>query len=244
MNKKLIIITAIAGLVSLSGTFAIGFLTKGAPASQGSDESGLNQETLIGQEAVNQLQPEAGTFSAIGTGGSKTRKAMTEKQLESLVYEIRENIREYNKKLEGLEAWEQRLEVSQDMLKKDIETLNNLRIELASMVAHLKSEREKLLNSRIEIAQAEQTNLMSIAATYDKMDASSASKILVNMCASIGQTQSKVFGDKSSNIDDAVKILYYMTERTKAKLLAELVASEPKLAAILCQRLKQIVEGK
>jgi flagellar motility protein MotE (MotC chaperone) len=43
-------------------------------------------------------------------------------------------------------------------------------------------------------------------------------------------------------IDDAVKILFYMTERTKAKLLAEMVTSEPKLAAILCQRLKRIVE--
>jgi hypothetical protein len=35
-----------------------------------------------------------------------------------------------------------------------------------------------------------------------------------------------------------------MTERTKAKLLAELVTSEPKLAAVLCERLKEIVEQK
>jgi hypothetical protein len=35
-----------------------------------------------------------------------------------------------------------------------------------------------------------------------------------------------------------------MTERTTAKLLGELTNSEPKLAAFLTQRLKQIVEGK
>jgi hypothetical protein len=39
-----------------------------------------------------------------------------------------------------------------------------------------------------------------------------------------------------------VKILHYMTERTKAKVLAELVTSEPQLASLLCQRLKQISE--
>jgi flagellar motility protein MotE (MotC chaperone) len=43
-------------------------------------------------------------------------------------------------------------------------------------------------------------------------------------------------------MDDAVKILHYMTERTKAKVLAELVTSEPKLAAVLCEKLKQVVE--
>jgi hypothetical protein len=41
-----------------------------------------------------------------------------------------------------------------------------------------------------------------------------------------------------------VKILHYMTERTKAKLLAEMVNSEPKLTAALCERLKQIAEVK
>jgi flagellar motility protein MotE (MotC chaperone) len=46
----------------------------------------------------------------------------------------------------------------------------------------------------------------------------------------------------ATGFDDAVKILHYMGERTKAKLLAELVNTEPKLAASLCERLKQINE--
>ena len=50
-------------------------------------------------------------------------------------------------------------------------------------------------------------------------------------------------GKAYSSFDDAVKILYYMSERTKAKLLAEVATSEPALAAALCKRLKQIVEG-
>ena len=54
--------------------------------------------------------------------------------------------------------------MAQDTLKKDIENLDNLRVELASTVASLKEERDKLLKSRLEIAQAEKTNLTSIAA--------------------------------------------------------------------------------
>ena len=78
---------------------------------------------------------------------------------------------------------------------------------------------------------------MTLAATYDKMDAASASKILTNM----SQAQSGEYGG-GGNLNDAVKILHYMGERTKAKLLAELAASEPELAAYFCKKLKQVIE--
>jgi hypothetical protein len=236
---------AAAGLLSFAGAFAFAWLTKAAPPSQSPSEPEPSQPILVSQETLGLPQPETSMSSTIGAGDSKTRRAMTEEQLKRLVYEIRENIREYNNKLQGLKAWEQRLQMAQDMLKNDIESLNNLRIELTSTVARLKSEQDKLLKSRTKIAQAEKTNLMSIAAAYDRMDASSASKILTNMCVSgDAEAQNKVFGGKGSNMDDAVKILHYMTERTKAKLLAELVNSEPKLAALLCKQLKQTIEGK
>ena len=145
----------------------------------------------------------------------------------------------------ALGVQERRLQVAQDVLKEDIESLNTLRIELASTIANLKSERDKLLKSRLEIDQTEKTNLVSIAATYDKMDVSGASKILTNMCGkqNTSEMQAVGAGNVSSSFDDAVKILHYMTERTKAKLLAELATSEPALAAAMCKRLKQIVEG-
>ena len=73
-------------------------------------------------------------------------------------------------------------------------------------------------------------NLISIAATYDKMEPEPAGIIL----ASISQAR-----DGSS--DDAVKILHYMGDRTKGELLAGLAGSEPELAAYFCKKLKQIV---
>lgn len=241
MTRKRIIMIAAAGLISFSGAFVLAWLTtKPAPISQAGEpnQAILATSNHIGEPAEEGLPPPE---TSIATDG-QTKKTMTEKQLESLVYDVREKIQNYNSKLQDLEVREQRLQVTQETLKKDIETLNNLRIELASIVANLKAERDKLLKSRVEISQAEKANLISIAATYDKMDAGRAGEILSNMCAS--QTKQGDIGELSSSFNDAVKILHYMTERTKAKVLAELVASQPKLAAMLCERLKQIVEIK
>jgi len=240
VSKKLIIITAAAGLVSFAGAFVLGWLNK-PPLASGPDESG--QPTLAGGGAVPELpQPGAGVIGAVGTASDIEKKAMTEKQLKNLVFEVREKVQEYNNKLLDLEVREQRLQMAQDTLKQDIENLNDLRIELATIVANLKDERDKLLKSTLEVAQTEKANLVLIAASYDKMDASSAGKIVISMCTS--QTQPDKVDSQSSGFDEAVKILYYMTERTKAKLLAELTNTEPRLAAFLTQRLKQIVEGK
>jgi flagellar motility protein MotE (MotC chaperone) len=70
-----------------------------------------------------------------------------------------------------------------------------------------------------------------MAATYDKMNPASAGTILTNMSKA-----------KTGSPNDAVKILHYMGDRTKANLLAELANSEPVLAAYFCQKLKQITE--
>jgi len=240
VSKKLIIITAAAGLVSFSGAFVLGWLTKPSPSSH-PDES--VQPTLADVGAVPELaQTEAGVIGAVGTVSDSEKKAMTEKQLKNLIFEVREKVQEYNDKLQSFEVREQRLQMAQDTLKEDIKNLNNLRIELTSIVANLKDERDKLLKSRLEVAQTEKDNLVLIAASYDKMDSSSAGKIMISMCTS--QTQPDKVDSQSSGFDEAVKILYYMTDRTKAKLLAELTNTEPKLAAFLTQRLKQIVEGK
>lgn len=231
MNKKLIIIVAAAGLISFGGMFAFAWFTKPSAKSLGTEEP---QSTPAAEETIPELpHPQITTVGTDDTIDRKIKKAMTEKQLKSLVYEVREKIQEYGNKLEELKLREQRLQMVQDTLKKDIEQLDNLRIELTSTVASLKNERDKLLKSKVEIAQEETNNLMSIAAAYDKMDTEAAGRILTNM----NQTQ-------NNNADDAVKILYYMTDRTRAKLLAQLATSEPKLAAYFCQRLKEIVQRK
>jgi hypothetical protein len=221
-----------AGLVSFVGMFIFSWFTGGEAVSP------PTVKPFVGPtgEPSGRLTIEPGMISTAGPVGSDMKKTMTEKRLNSLVYEVREKIQEYSGKLQDLEVREQRLRTAHNMIKKDIEELDKLRIELASTVASLKSERDKLLKSRVEIAKAEKDNLITMAAAYDKMDSTSAGKILTSM------SKMQKGGVGGSNLDDAVKILHYMTERTKAKLLAELVTTEPQLAALLCQKLKQIIE--
>ncbi len=235
MNKKRIIIIATACLVSFSGMFALAWLTAKAPASQHTD---ANNPALATVEPNEALKPPP--LAAYAAADDELKRTMTEQRLQSLVYEVREKTHLYDSKLKALEFREQRLQVAHDTLQKDIENLENMRVELALLVANLKSERDKLLNTRVEIEQSEKANLTSIAAAYDKMDAASASKILSGMC--ISAKDGTAIGNKG--LDDAVKILRYMTERTTAKVLAEMVNTEPKLAALICQRLKQVTEGK
>ena len=239
MSKKLIIITASAGLVSFAGAFILGWLTKPAPTGPPDGPSGA---AVASMATIPEMpRPVIDMTKNIGTVSGNERTSMTEKQLKDLVFEVREKVQEYTNKLQNLTLREERLQRTQDTLKQDIQNLKDLRIELATIMADIKSERDKLLKSRLKIEQTEKDNLVLIAATYDKMDATSAGKIMVSMCTS--QTQPGKIDSQSSGFDEAVKILYYMTDRTKAKLLAEVTTSEPKLAAFLTQKLKRIVEG-
>lgn len=238
MNKKILLITAAVGLLGFVGAFATGWLTRPA-AVMGSPPPTDANETTPARNSGNAPRQML-TASPAGTDDGANTRAMTEEQLKELIYEVREKIQEYNTKLTNLEQGEQRLLMAQHTLKKDIDTLNNLRVDLAATVASLKSERDMLLKARVQVEKAEKGNLLAIAAAYDKMDAARASEILTNMAVGQGQNGGSTRG---VNIDDAVKILHFMQDRTKAKVLAELVTAEPALAALLCQKLKQVTEG-
>ncbi len=239
MNKKLMIIAAAAGLVSFVGAFATGWLTRPA-AAEGAGAGGPAGVVEPAHAPAAISAPAIPATSSVPDDGAGTR-AMTEQQLSELIGEIREKIQEYNRKLQDLEKEKARLQIAHQTLKKDIETLNNLHTELATSVANLKTERDTLLKSRVEIEQVEKTNLMAIAAAYDKMDPARAGEILSNMAQ--GPSQNGALA-KNTNADDAVKILHFMQDRTKAKVLAELATSQPALAASLSLKLKQVTEAK
>jgi len=239
VNKKLVLIAAAAGVLSFGSAFVAGWFTQPA-AVMGSVDP--NQAAAAGSLPSGSLpQPHVLGPTAASPEDNSSTRAMTEQQLKELIYEVREKIQEYNQKLQALEQERERLRIAQQTLKKDVETLNNLRVDLAATVASVKNERDMLARVKIEVEQTERANLVAIAAAYDKMDATSASEILSTMA--LGQTKNGG-SNRSANLNDAVKILHFMQDRTKAKVLAELVNAEPTLAAMLCQKLKQVQEGK
>lgn len=243
MNKKVIIIAAMVGLASFAGAFATGWFTRptAAAASEPNQQAPLQGGNLATGPLPRVPPPTLSpTLSLPVEQGSGTR-SMTEEQLKELVIEVREKIQQYNQKTAELEKEKERLQIAQQTLKKDIEALNNLRVELAASVADVKSERELLLKARVEVAAAERANLLAIAAAYDKMDATGASQILTNMATGASKSGGAA---SAANLEDAVKILFFMQDRTKAKVLAEMANQEPALAALLSQKLKQVQEGK
>lgn len=214
-----------AGIVGFSGMFAFGWFTR--PAVQDPQAA---QTNAVAQGAAAAENPAAEIVRA-ATYGGEAKQTMTDQQLQTLIYEVRETIKEYNVKLRDLDVREQRLQTAQTTLKKDIEEMTKLRLELASAVVSLKTEQDKLSKSQVQIEKTETDNLISIAATYDKMNAESAAKILMDMVKS---------QNSSTASDDAVKILHYMEERTKAKVLASMADKEPPVSAYICQRLKRL----
>lgn len=225
MNTKRIIMFAAAVVVSFGGTFAFVSLTSKAPESTQATEQSP-------QAAADQTLPDLhlvtpGPSAPLHPDARDAQTALTEKRLNDLIYEIQDKIRQYQEKARHQAVRQHRLQMAAEMLEKDAENLNKLRIELASAVAQLKQRQQTLEQTRVEINQAEKANLKSIATTFDKMDSTSASNIVINMC-------------RNNQSDDAVKIIYYMTERTAAKLLAELSAAEPKLTPGLCDKLKRV----
>ena len=241
MNKKVIIIAAGVGLASFVGAFATGWFTTPSAASAAPDP---NQASAAAPASTSDQfrPPTLSPTPALPTDQASAARSMSEEQLKELILQVRERIQEYDRKLRELEKEKERLQIAQQTLKKDIETLNNLRVDLAASVADVKSERDLLLKARVEVAAAEKSNLMAIAAAYDKMDATGASQILTNMATTLSKNNAG--SNPAVNLDDAVKILFYMQERTKAKVLAEMANQEPALAAMLCQKLKQVQERK
>jgi len=238
VSKKLLLITAAAGVVSFLGAFGAAWFTRPAAVQGASGEEPGEASTQTASRT--QSPPTVLTPTMIPAHDGSNTRAMTEEQLKELIFEVREKIQEYQAKNQSLDKEKQRLLVAQQTLQKDIAALNDLRVELAATVANLRNERDMLQKTRVEVEQAERTNLVAIAAAYDKMDAARASEILSNMAA----TQSKSGAvNRSTNIDDAVKILFFMQDRTKAKVLAELASTEPALAALLSQKLKQVTGG-
>ena len=236
MSKKHIIIAIAGGLLSFAGVFGVVFLFGGS--KQPTPATTPPQQQAAAGTAQQKYDFESTSTGVQFADEPETMKGLSEKQLKSLIHEVREKIRVYEGKMKELELREERLAVTQETLKKDIDELNRLRVELASLVSNLKEQRSRLMETKAQISQNEKSNLAAIAATYDKMDPTSASQIISSMC----EKQMETGRIQGGTIDDAVKILFYMTERTKAKLLAEMVTKEPKLAAVLCQRLKEIVE--
>jgi hypothetical protein len=228
MNKKQIIMLAGAGIICFAASFVFAWLRMPKPVVQ----TEPNEPSQAALPVVTDLANiKSDTYINTDANNAAFRKAMTEKQLKLLIQSMRAKMAEVDQKEQDLAIREQQIGIAKDTLKKDVNDLNKLQIELAAATAAVRQEREKLESLRVQITQDEISNFKKTASIYDRMDSASGSKILSKMCA-------------NEQTDDAVKILNYMTERTAAKMLGEIGTTDPNLAANLCEKLKKVKEEK
>jgi flagellar motility protein MotE (MotC chaperone) len=227
MTKSQLIILVLAGTVSFVGSFGTTWICKGKESAMTSAIAQSTESYATTQGSTPEINSD---HARIVAGSQSLSKAMTQKQLNSLIYDIREKMKELHRREKDLTNQEKRIETARDTLQQDIDNLNNLRVELTTTFAGLKSQEDNLKKTMIEIKDIEKTNMQRIASTYDKMDVTQASKIIINMAA-------------GNQLNDAVIILHYMTERTAGKLLGEIGNTQAELAAVLCQHLKRVKEN-
>jgi flagellar motility protein MotE (MotC chaperone) len=212
MSAKKIMIFAGLAVVSFTATFVLTHLLSPPPPPP--------KETLAhGQEATTQPQTHAPVEPVAVTP--------KEKELDELVVELRAKLAACARKEQQLDEWEKRIRIVQQDLAKQAEDLENLRVQLVAPLNSLREAKEELLATRQMVTKQEKENLKFLAARYDKMDSASSSKILTEMCA-------------NNQADDAVKLLFYMSDRPAAKLLSEM--PDKALAARLSEMIKRLKE--
>ena len=147
--------------MSFAAAFGVAWFTRPSPEIVVDKESAaISAKNASGLSFAEQRELDKEQLANLPMVDSSVKKKMTRKQLQSLIYEVREKADEYETKLKAFKVREQRLEMANKLLKKDIDQLENLRTELASVVASLKSQKDQLEKSRIAISSVEKKNLL------------------------------------------------------------------------------------
>jgi flagellar motility protein MotE (MotC chaperone) len=212
-GKKFYLLLGVLAVASLGISAALTLLTGGgAPAGKPSGEAPTKEAALL-----------AGVTAAGGPPPMLPRQ----EQFEQLVKELRVKVLDYRRKEQKLAEREKRLALAEENLKRRSKELANLLARLEAPLNRLKAAEAELERARLLVDKQERANIQRIAATFEKMDPEGGGEILSGMCA-------------NSQTDDAVKILYYMSDRTSASLLGEM--KDRDLAARLAGMMQRITE--
>jgi len=209
-----------AGLpvICFAGAFLASFLTAEPPAAP--------QAAAAPEPEAQNSQVAPSTWAAILPGAETVRPQAEE--LARLVKEVRHKLALCRDREKQLQLQEKRIRLAQEDLARQVQKLEDLRVQLVAPLARLKEIQAEVRRTRIQVQQQERANIKKIATIYEKKDPTAAGEILVAMCAN-GQS------------DDAVKILYFMSERSAGKILSDI--PDRKLVAQLYEQMKRVETG-
>ena len=227
MKKKQFIILLLAGLLSFASTFTVSWVIKKKKAAAMAAQQAQEIETQ--QVASNAQDNFFDSASLIAQTENPNDVGISERQLQHLILDIRNKLKDHRDRQKALDSEAERIDISLQSMQEDIDRLNNLQNKLDLTLAQIHQKEAALKDSLTEIDALEKDNFQRLASTYDKMDATKAGLIMTTMAT-------------SNQLQDSVKILYYMSERTAGKLLAEIATKQPELASVICMQLKHVKE--
>jgi len=213
--KSRLIILIVLGAVSFAATFCLSYWFR--PTAQPVVAGGRQP---AGQVANGQQPPSAGQVNFASNATDPRRQ-----ELVALIKEVRAKIDEYNRRQMDLDKREKRIGMAKESLDRQAKELEKLRTEIVAPLARLKEVQDQLRASRIVISKEELANIRKIALIYQTKETTAAAETIVAMC-------------KNKQQDDAVKILYFMSERSAGKVLAAI--PDRNLVANLYEGMKRI----
>jgi flagellar motility protein MotE (MotC chaperone) len=226
MTKLQLIVLILTGTLSFGAAFGTGFILKRNKAMAATSAAASAVSTAA-QAKTQTGKP--GSFLPATLTENFSGTTLSENQLKSLICDLQEKMEDVRDRQQENEQNTERINITRQTLAGEIEQLNQLRENLNQTLLTLQEKERSIRDSLTEIEAVEKTNLVKIAATYDKMDTTQSAKILTTMAS-------------NNQIKDAVKILYYMSERNAGKLLGEIGTTRPDTASELSLQLKQIKE--
>jgi len=213
---KYLIILGVLAVVSFGVSLGVSLLVGDRKPPAGKSASPANPPSR--SEAL---------LAGLSNDAPARKTLLKQQQLEELIKDLQARMTEYERKELKQAEREKRIALAEETLQRRAKELEKLRMELVGPLTRLRDAVAELERSRVLIAKQEKVALQTIASKYERMDPEKGSGILATMCA-------------SNQIDDVVKILYYMSERVSAKFLAEM--SDQAMAARLTAMMKTIQE--
>lgn len=228
MNKLKIIILAVVGIVSFGGAFGLTLVLKKSPAPAAGADTPVQKPSASTRD-VEMSEPRQDI--TLTSDPFDMQRGMSEQKLKTLIDDSMESAREFKSREKELLERENRIKIAQVAIQEDIDRLVNLQTQLSLTLGDIKKEKQLLEGLRIDVSAEEKVNFQKIAATYDTMDVTKSSQVIITMA-------------KGSQLNDAVKILYYMSERNSGKLIGEIATTQPDLAGLLTLELKKVKESE
>jgi len=213
-----IVIVVVLGGVSFAASFFIGQLTSGPPQAA---------QATSGQAGQTAAELTAPSDMSLPSGMTEPTIHMKERELDYLIKELRLKLEAVAAREMQVDKREKRLALAEKLLKQQADELENLRLQLIAPLTRLREEQAKLRNALVTISQQEEANLKRTAKIYERMDPEKGGEIFTSMC-------------RNNQEQDVVKILYFMSDRMAAKVLAAI--ADTQLAARLCESLKKVTQ--